>query len=198
MWTDWSGEWGDPPASLSLPSSLLWRWVSLPPCSGILSSSSVLSVTHPGLMRLAVLSKASTETTKQVSIHSQCIFLWRQGSAESGHICGLLYLTWQPQSYEELIVWDKAILLFLLPLGDGEGMGYIGLLAVFGSHHFILIRIRKTKTTPWPVESAWICVRTESGQWVGTAERNKFLGKSQMKQFVFKQKKLVETDTVEF
>lgn len=183
MWTDWRDEWGDPPASPSLPSSLLWRFirgdcVSLPPCSGILSSSSVPSVTHPGLMRLVLLSRASTETTTQISIQSWCIFLWRQGSAESGRICGLLYQTWQPQSCEELIAWDKAILFFLLHLGDGEEMGPIGLLAAFCSHHFILIRIRKTKTMPWPEESAWIFVRTESGQWVVTAERSKsFLAK---------------------
>lgn len=105
--------------------------VSLPPCSGILSSSSVPSVTHPGLMRLAVLSRASTGTTKEISIHSQCIFLWRQGSAESGCICGLLYLTWQPQSCEEFIAWDKGILFLLLHLGGGEEMGPIGLLVVF-------------------------------------------------------------------
>lgn len=70
---------GDPPASLSPPLSYggLAEELVSPSHHPLVSFEIALCPQSPtpGLMRLALLIRASTETTKQNSTHSQCVFL---------------------------------------------------------------------------------------------------------------------------
>jgi hypothetical protein len=161
MWTDWCDGWSDPPAFpepffLSLLRFSRESYASLPPSSGLHSNSSVLSASHPLTLWDWLFYTQPQLRPRNKGLHKAPVFV--------------SFSTWvgSHNAMKKIVAGGKANLYLVLYLEVREGLVrfysvlHRDLLEDFClHHHLILCRIGKTDT-PWPEESASICVGTEN------------------------------------